>query len=144
MELQKSTPSASISECCKAPIATAQGEDFGSADEIATCWYECTECKKPCDTAAETISDGFGSVWGAYCPTCGEKSMSVVRPGKVQCDSKKCYDISICKHPDFHNIIKPDMGSFPSSWTCDKCGMTLAITWIPKLTSCSNPFPPTL
>ena len=35
----------------------------------------------------EAISDGFGSVWSAYCPKCKEKSMSVVRPGKVQCDN---------------------------------------------------------
>ena len=33
----------------------------------------------------ETISDGFGNEWSAYCPTCGQKSMQIVRPGKVQC-----------------------------------------------------------
>ena len=35
----------------------------------------------------EEISDGLGSVWSAYCPVCKAKSMSVVRPGKVQCDN---------------------------------------------------------
>jgi hypothetical protein len=34
------------------------------------------------------IEDGFGSVWSAYCPECGKKSMQVMRPGKVQC--KNC------------------------------------------------------
>lgn len=33
----------------------------------------------------ETIEDGFGSEWSAYCPTCKRKSMQIVRPGKVQC-----------------------------------------------------------
>ena len=32
-----------------------------------------------------TIEDGFGGEWSAWCPRCGCKSMSVVRPGKVQC-----------------------------------------------------------
>ena len=36
---------------------------------------------------ADIIQDGLGSVWSAYCPVCKEKSMSVVRPGKVQCDN---------------------------------------------------------
>lgn len=34
----------------------------------------------------DTVSDGFGSTWSATCMTCGNKSISVVRPGKVQCD----------------------------------------------------------
>ena len=33
----------------------------------------------------DTIEDGFGSAWSAWCPTCGRKSMEVVRPGKCQC-----------------------------------------------------------
>ena len=33
----------------------------------------------------DTISDGFGSAWSAWCPSCGEKTMEIVRPGKVQC-----------------------------------------------------------
>jgi hypothetical protein len=33
----------------------------------------------------DTIEDGFGSIWSAWCPTCGRKSMEVVRPGKCQC-----------------------------------------------------------
>ena len=37
-------------------------------------------------SGAENISDDFGNTWSAYCPNCGNKSMSVVRPGKVQCD----------------------------------------------------------
>lgn len=34
----------------------------------------------------DIIEDGFGSEWSAWCPVCGRKSMSVVRPGKVQCN----------------------------------------------------------
>jgi len=34
----------------------------------------------------ETIEDGFGSTWGAWCPECHKKTMVVVRPGKVQCN----------------------------------------------------------
>ena len=47
----------------------------------------CEECLghiEPEDDS--TIEDGFGSVWSAWCPGCGKKSMSVVRPGKVQCN----------------------------------------------------------
>ena len=40
------------------------------------------------DTAEETIEDGFGNAWSAYCPECGQKTVSIVRPGKVQCS--KC------------------------------------------------------
>ena len=41
----------------------------------------------PKEELDEEISEGLGSVWSAYCPKCKEKSMSVVRPGKVQCDN---------------------------------------------------------
>lgn len=33
----------------------------------------------------ETISDGFGNTWSAFCLTCKKKTMQIVRPGKVQC-----------------------------------------------------------
>lgn len=33
----------------------------------------------------ETISDGFGSEWSAWCPECRNTTMQVVGPGKVQC-----------------------------------------------------------
>ena len=33
----------------------------------------------------DIIEDGFGSAWSIICPDCGERSMEVVRPGKVQC-----------------------------------------------------------
>jgi hypothetical protein len=33
----------------------------------------------------DTISDGFGSVWSAICPQCHERTIEIVRPGKVQC-----------------------------------------------------------
>ena len=40
----------------------------------------------PLPTPAEDhISDDFGGVWSAWCPTCGQRLMQVVRPGKVQC-----------------------------------------------------------
>jgi len=38
-----------------------------------------------------TISDGFGNIWTNECPRCGQYEMSVVRPGKIQCDSKTCF-----------------------------------------------------
>ena len=34
----------------------------------------------------DTIEDGFGSGWSAWCPKCGLATMSVVRVGKVQCN----------------------------------------------------------
>jgi len=34
----------------------------------------------------DTIEDGFGSAWSAWCPKCGLRTMCVVRPGKVQCN----------------------------------------------------------
>ena len=38
----------------------------------------------------DLLDDGFGNRWSAWCPTCGQKSMSIVRPGKVQCNSDEC------------------------------------------------------
>lgn len=35
----------------------------------------------------DTIEDGFGSVWSAWCPECGKRTMNVVRPGQVQCSN---------------------------------------------------------
>ncbi len=40
-----------------------------------------------------TITDGFGNYWDSICPRCGEDSITIVRPGKVQCDSEKCYQL---------------------------------------------------
>lgn len=34
-----------------------------------------------------TIEDGFGSAWSKRCPECGEDTIEVVRPGKVQCSN---------------------------------------------------------
>lgn len=42
------------------------------------------ELFKPQDD--DTIGDGFGSEWSAWCPMCGQKSMQVLKPGKAQCD----------------------------------------------------------
>ncbi len=39
--------------------------------------------KKP--LKKEIVEDGHGAMWSAHCPECGEKTMHVVRPGKVQC-----------------------------------------------------------
>jgi hypothetical protein len=57
----------------------------GAYDFVGDCICEkCMNLKEPKD--GSTIEDGFGSVWSAWCPECGKKSMSVVRPGKVQCN----------------------------------------------------------
>lgn len=45
----------------------------------------------------QTIEDGFGNSWGKQCPRCECLSMSVVRPGKVQCDSKACYMLDVAE-----------------------------------------------
>jgi hypothetical protein len=34
----------------------------------------------------DTIEDGFGSIWSAWCCMCNTRNMVVVRPGKVQCN----------------------------------------------------------
>ena len=36
---------------------------------------------------SDIIEDGFGNVWSAWCPECGQKTMCIVRPGKVQCNN---------------------------------------------------------
>ena len=36
--------------------------------------------------ARDYITDGFGNAWSAKCPACGGR-MSVVRPGKAQCEN---------------------------------------------------------
>jgi len=33
----------------------------------------------------DTIEDGFGSIWSAYCEKCENRSMQVVRPGIARC-----------------------------------------------------------
>jgi hypothetical protein len=33
----------------------------------------------------DQISDDSGNIWSATCPECNQKTMQVVRPGKVQC-----------------------------------------------------------
>ncbi len=35
----------------------------------------------------DTIEDGFGGSWSAICAECEQRSMQIVRPGKVQCAS---------------------------------------------------------
>lgn len=39
----------------------------------------------PPSCGATTLDDGFGNRWSSICPNCGKDSMSIVRPGKVQC-----------------------------------------------------------
>lgn len=34
------------------------------------------------------LKDGFGNQWSPRCPECGDKTVEIVRPGKVQC--KEC------------------------------------------------------
>lgn len=34
----------------------------------------------------EVISDGY-QTWSVKCPNCGQRTMEVVRPGKVQCSN---------------------------------------------------------
>jgi len=43
---------------------------------------------KPPIDSNETIEDGFGGVWSIVCPECNNKTMQIMRPGKVQCS--KC------------------------------------------------------
>ena len=33
----------------------------------------------------EFIEDGFGSAWSPHCPECRNRTMYIIRPGKVQC-----------------------------------------------------------
>ena len=43
---------------------------------------ESKEFREPIE---DTINDGFGNVWSAWCHNCKQKTMEIVRPGKVQC-----------------------------------------------------------
>ena len=45
--------------------------------------YKRWNIERTCDY--NLISDGFGNYWSAICPECGQRTMQVVRPGKVQC-----------------------------------------------------------
>ena len=45
------------------------------------------EVCKICDKRDDIIEDGFGMVCSAWCSECGQKSMAIIRPGKVQCNN---------------------------------------------------------
>ena len=53
----------------------------------------------------ELLEDGFGNSWSKVCDICGEKTIQIVRPGKVDCYNfycglnEKCNDI-------IDNIVK--------------------------------------
>ena len=57
------------------------------ADLLITLIKEAGWVKLEKPNPEDTIEDGFGSMWSAFCPTCKQKSMVVVRPGKVQCNN---------------------------------------------------------
>jgi len=57
----------------------------GAADFMGDIYCEkCLGLIEPKDNS--TIEDGFGSYWSAWCPSCGKKSIVIVRPGKAQCN----------------------------------------------------------
>ena len=63
----------------------------GSIPLCPTKTWTCTDCSKEVLDTIDScpdcfISDGFDSVWSIWCPMCYNKSMQVVRPGKVQCE----------------------------------------------------------
>ena len=42
------------------------------------------------DLKSNTISDGFGNFWDKLCDICGENTLEIVRPGKIQCYNYEC------------------------------------------------------
>lgn len=58
-------------------------------EEIEMIEFDCAECGETLtvqhECKDEMLDDGFGMECSPYCPDCGNKSMSIVRPGKVQC-----------------------------------------------------------
>jgi hypothetical protein len=46
---------------------------------------DCADTIEPFGDSEESIDDGCGNSWSIVCPTCGRRSMQVVRPGKAQC-----------------------------------------------------------
>jgi ribosomal protein L37E len=58
--------------------------DFMGDCYCSDCYSKIANLKEPKDDS--TIEDGFGSVWSAWCPMCGRKSMHVVRLGDAQCN----------------------------------------------------------
>ena len=59
------------------------GEQRGKLEPLVSHVKDCYGRFVPLDN--DTIEDGFGSEWGAWCIMCGHKAMQVVRPGKCQC-----------------------------------------------------------
>lgn len=65
---------------------------YGTMDGVLSGrrWKEETRRRRRRDVPAgsvesRTIDDGFGGYWAVECPMCGQATMTVVRPGKVQC-----------------------------------------------------------
>lgn len=59
--------SAPLSSCCRAPVTTECGEDFGERDDVRTCFWQCSRCQKPCNASAgESV---FHSSQGRMLPT---------------------------------------------------------------------------
>lgn len=42
-----------------------------------------------------------------------------------------CPKVHHCSHTRVWDEVRPGMGSFPSSWTCNDCNTTVPIEWIP-------------
>jgi len=55
------------------------------SDENLGTGYVDVAIKMDSSAGQNEITDGHGSTWSIVCPDCGERSMEVVRPGKVQC-----------------------------------------------------------
>ena len=50
-------------------------------------YREYARLQKKLEKEKDTIEDGLGSVWSAYCAQCGKKSMFVNRPGDARCEN---------------------------------------------------------
>lgn len=48
-------------------------------------WRNSRHRKRVMDRLTGYIDNGFGSIWSAYCPSCGRRTMEIVRPGKARC-----------------------------------------------------------
>jgi hypothetical protein len=75
---------------CRTALYTTLGPTFNANMDVIRyedkpAGWKAPEVPETYHNQWSQIEDGFGSAWSAWCPTCKEKTMHIVRPGSAAC-----------------------------------------------------------